>query len=246
MRNRVAAGLFVVAFAIAGVAAGHGNAAGPKADGIRCELTLEGVAPEERRTDVEDPVLAVTKDESGLVKGYLFSQSAVLMAQNVCSEPVQVMWESHREGLRIDGVPFSGSAVSEVPVYDGDPLGARSWQGSSDNKEVKFNKVELDIRLGTDLQHVSAVPQDDGSIDVVYLALKYTPDAKALAPYPDIGVTVQKRCGGGDWTELAKTVSSPDGEFNVTIAPDECTDLELRGFVEDAPDAWGLPVALSL
>ncbi|WP_432941426.1 hypothetical protein ACQPXM_33590 [Kribbella sp. CA-253562] len=242
MRQRVAAGLFVLAFAMAGVAAGHGNAAEDQAESsARCELLVEGASPEAGRGDGEEPPLMVTKEASGLVKGHVFTPAAFLMARSTC--PEAGMWESWQGSQHLDGVQFTGSNLAKVHVYDGDPLGPRTWRGP---KGVESKPLEMDIRLGTDIQSIATKPQDDGGVEATYVVLRYSPDAKGLVPYGGVGVTVEKRCGG-DWSELAKTTTDAErGEFTVAVPADECADLELRATADDAEDTWGRPIPLTL
>ncbi|ADB34761.1 hypothetical protein Kfla_5756 [Kribbella flavida DSM 17836] len=250
MRQRVAAGLFVLAFAMAGAAAGHGNASGSKVadDGVRCELRFEGAPPDAGRGEGEEPPLTVTREPSGLVKGYVFTPAAFLMAMKTCTggDPGGVMWESWQGPQHLDGVQFTDSQLAKVHVYDGDPLGPRTWKGPLDAKGVTFNQVEMDIRLGTDIQRISSTPQADGSVQLKYVVLRYSPDAKGLEPYGAAGVTVEKRCGG-DWSELAKTTTDPErGEFTFDVPAGECAELELRATPDDADDTWGMTVPLTV
>jgi hypothetical protein len=242
VRQRVAAGLFVLAFAMAGVAAGHGNAVDDRADDkVGCELLLEGAPPEAGRGDGEEPPLMVTKEASGLVKGHVFTPAAFLMAKSTC--PNAGMWESWQGSQHLDGVEFTGSDLAKVHVYDGDPLGARTWRGP---QGTTYEPLEMDIRLGTDVQSIASVPQDDGAIEATYVVLRYSPEAKGLEPYGGVGVTVEKRCGG-DWEELANTTTDAErGEFTFAVPAGECGELELRATADDADDTWGRPVPLDL
>lgn len=239
MRQRVAAGLFVLAFAMAGVAAGHGNAVQDRAVSKQCELLIEGASPEAGRGDGEEPPLMVTKDASGLVKGYVFTPAAFLMAKSTC--PEAGMWESWQGSQHLDGVEFTGSDLAKIHVYDGDPLGRRTWRGP---QGIESKPVDVDIRLGTDIQSIASIPQDDGGVESTYVVLRYSPDDKGLVPYGGVGVTVEKRCGE-NWSELAKTGTDAErGEFTVAVPADECAE-ELRATADDSDDTWGRPVVLT-
>ncbi|TWD79065.1 hypothetical protein FB561_0115 [Kribbella amoyensis] len=242
MRVQVAAGLFVLAFAMAGVAAGHQEGGRAEAQGVRCELKLEGASPDQRQTDGEEPPLVMTTEPDGKVKGYLYSPAAFFVAKQQCTGdvPAGVLWQSWQGNQHLDGVQFTESAA-RVHVYDGDPLGARTWKGPAGAEGVTFEDLPVDIRYGTDIQQTAlAEPQSDGSAKVRYMALKYSPDAKAMIPYAGAGVTVLKQCDGGDST--ARATANGTGEFNVAVE----AGCALRGAVDDSPDSWGLPVPLTV
>ena len=275
MKTWVVVGLIVAAFALAGAGLGHRPGSAEATKAIRCELVLEGVEPGARRTDTKEPLLAVTKDPSGLMKGYVVTPYAYLNAKKVCTDgdPLEVTWQSWQGTLRVDDVGFLNQSVVEVPVYDSDPLGLRTWKAppptapsasadpSSSNptadpavavdpREVKLNQPEMDIRLGTDLTRVSFFHRPDGSTELVYQARKYSPPADDWTPYPNIEVTIQQRCSpDAPWTDLAKPTTTPTGEFDLTINPTTTCpsgNLELQGIPADSPDTWGLPTAMPI
>jgi hypothetical protein len=242
VRQRLAVGLLVVACGLLGVAAGVGELS-PVASGVRCALKLLGTSPAERQTEGDEPPLVVTPDSSGGMKGYVYTPAAYLDARQECSGtgPAAAMWESWQGSQHLDGIQ-TGAATARVHVYDGDPMGARTWKGPAGVDGVTFDELKVDIRFGTDIQQTAmAEPQGDGSVKVRYMALKYSPDAKAMIPYAGARVTVFQRCDGGDWTESARATANETGEFDAS-AEQGC---DLRGIVDDSAEAWGLPVNLT-
>ncbi|MET9272164.1 hypothetical protein [Kribbella sp. NPDC003557] len=261
MIRRVSLGLALTASILGGFAGVHAVskdvvAPAAKSAAIQCGISW----------DITDPAAkqSITRSNRLLIRGsgastrgaaaeilhaHISTPYAILPAKKTCigGDPLDLSWETWNGDKHLDNLWFLNSTTDEAVFASTDPLGLRTWKGTSNPPDANIlftSPQSIDVRLKTDLDVISrnhAVVPWKYQVKVV----KYSVTLNADVTHPNIGVTLQYRCFPSEtWLYYGRANSDANGLFSFAIneatqCPAVGDQLQVQGVIHDTVDTWG-------
>jgi hypothetical protein len=158
-----------------------------------------------------------------------------LRATKTCTgaDPLDVTWVGWTGTTKVQDLWFLNAGAIELPIYDDDPIGVRTWKGQAPTDdpgaspradEIVFNQPVTDIRVRS-RSDVGYSPTPGRTFRIIAERYAYTLDR--FVPWAHAEGQVQYRCWNTNgpatpWKSLVNFTSDANGVYEWSDLPSLC------------------------